>query len=66
MFLFAFGPGQDLIKGIYPLVDRVTREFLMNITTLDMVLLEMSIKKSFGVMFSFSSETKLQGNYMIN
>ena len=65
LFFFAFGPGQDLRKAIYPLVDRVIRDLVMNITTLDMVLLEMSIKKSIGVMFYFSSKTKIQGNHMI-
>ena len=52
-------------KSIHPLVDRVIKDFLMNIATFDMVLLEMSIKKPFRVMFPFDKKTKFQIIYLI-
>ena len=59
MFILSLSPGQDFRKGIHSLVDGVIRNFLMNITTLDMVFLEMSIKKPFRVMFYFNRKNQV-------
>ena len=60
MFFFTFGPGQNLRNGIYSPVDGVITDIFMNKNTLDMAMLEVSIKEPFGIMLSLTSKTKFQ------
>ena len=65
MFLFAFGTIQDFRKGIYSWVDGIIWDFLMSVANFEMVLPEMRIKKTFGIMLSLAGKTKFERNYMI-